>query len=163
LSLLDDPGISAEVHRLRLLDQEHRLAIVQELNHCLNTPLGPASRTAQQQENNTCLMEECVRREERREAITGRLVAAAVMSRLLPILYGIYGREFENYPAGLYLTRRHPAVLWRLIEDTPQVIPVYVPPSTPPRPMWPRHAATPSPTDMDAGSVLFEDNVDGEV
>jgi hypothetical protein len=51
LSLLDDPGISAEVHRLCLLDREHRRGIVQELNHCLDTPLGPSSCTAQQQEN----------------------------------------------------------------------------------------------------------------
>jgi hypothetical protein len=65
LSLLDDPGISAEVHRLHLLDREHRRGIVQELNHCLDTPLGPSNRTAQQQENNTRLMEERIRREER--------------------------------------------------------------------------------------------------
>jgi hypothetical protein len=163
LSLLDDPGVSAEVHRLRLLDREHCRGIIQELNHCLDMPLGPSNRTAQQQENDTRLMEERVRREERRQEIAGRLVAAAAMSRLLPILYGIYGREFGNYPAGMYLTRRHPAVLWRPRGQTPPIVPVYVPPSTPPHPTRPHHATTPSPTDMDAGSVLFEDNADGEV
>jgi hypothetical protein len=58
LSLLDDPGISAEVHRLRLLDCEDCLAIIQELNHCLSTPLGLANRTTQQQDDDTCLMED---------------------------------------------------------------------------------------------------------
>jgi hypothetical protein len=65
LSLLDDPGISADVHRLHLLNREHRRGIVQELNHCLDTPLGPSNRTAQQQENDTRLMEEQVQRKER--------------------------------------------------------------------------------------------------
>jgi hypothetical protein len=84
------------------------------------------------------------------------------MSRLLLILHGIYGESFGGYPPGLYLTRRSPVALWHPLGGTPPTIPVYVPPPTPPRPVRPRHATTPSPSEMDAGSVLFKDNVDGE-
>jgi hypothetical protein len=162
LSLLDDPRISAEVHRLRLLDRNDRIATIQELNHCLNTLLGPANHSIQQQEDNTRLMEERIRRRERWETIAGRLTAAATMSRLLPILHGIYSKEFGSYPAGVYLTRRCPAVLWHPAAEAPPIVSVYVPPPTPPHPIWPCHATTPSPTDLDTGSVLFEDNADGE-
>ena len=43
--LLDDPGVTAEVHRLRMLDTEDRVANQIELHHILETPLGPQRRT----------------------------------------------------------------------------------------------------------------------
>ena len=85
------------------------------------------------------------------------------MSHLLPILYGIYGEDNGMYPPGLYLTRGRPAThaLTR-VGDIPQALPIYVPPTDQPRPVQPCHAIPPSPSALDDGSTLFEDNVNGE-
>ena len=56
--LLDDPGVTAEVHRLRMLDAEDRVANQIELHHVLETPLGPQRHTNEQQERDIRLMEE---------------------------------------------------------------------------------------------------------
>jgi hypothetical protein len=56
--LLDDPGVTAEVHPLRTLDAEDRVANQIELHHILETPLGPQCRTTKQQERDIRLMEE---------------------------------------------------------------------------------------------------------
>ena len=50
-------------------------------------------------------MEERIARQERRAAVSARLVAAAVMLRIIPIFHGIYGEDSGMYPPGLYLTR----------------------------------------------------------
>ena len=60
--LLDDPGVTAEVHRLRLLDAKDRVANQIELHHVLETPLGPQHRTIEQQERDVRLMEERIAR-----------------------------------------------------------------------------------------------------
>ena len=85
------------------------------------------------------------------------------MSRILPIFHGIYGEDHTTYPLGLYLTRGRPAThtLTRA-GDVPQALPVYVPPADPPRPVRPHHGTPPSPSAIDDGSTLVEDNVDGE-
>jgi hypothetical protein len=161
--LLDDPGVTAEVHRLRMLDMEDRIANQIELHHILETPLGPQRRTNEQQERDIRLMEERITRQERRAAVSTRLVAAAAMSRIIPIYHGIYGEDHTTYPPGLYLTRGRPAThaLTRA-GDIPQALPIYVPPVDPPRPIRPRHGTPPSPSAIDDGSTLFEDNVSGE-
>ena len=89
--LLDDPGVTAEVHRLRILDAEDCVANQIELHHVLETPLGPQRHTVKQQERDIRLMEERIARQERCAAVMARLVAAAAMSRILPIFHGIYG------------------------------------------------------------------------
>ena len=48
--LLDDPGMTAEIHRLCVLDTEDRVANQIELHHVFETPLGPQRRTIEQQE-----------------------------------------------------------------------------------------------------------------
>ena len=48
--LLDDPGVTAEIHRLRILDAKDRIANQVELRHILKVPLGPQRRTIEQQE-----------------------------------------------------------------------------------------------------------------
>ena len=161
--LLDDPGVMAEVHRLRMLDMEDRIANQIELHHILETPLGPQCRTNKQQERDIRLMEERITRQECRAAISTRLVAAAAMSQIIPIYHGIYGEDHTTYPPGLYLTRGRPAThaLTRA-GDIPQALPIYVPPINPPRPIRPRHGTPPSPSAIDDGSTLFEDNVSGE-
>ena len=164
--LLDDPGVMAEVHRLRVLDAEDRVANQIELHHILETPLGPQRRTIEQQERDVRLMEEQITRQERRAAVLAHLVAAAVMSRIIFIFHGIYGKDSGMYPPGLYLTCGQPAThtLTR-VGDVPQVLPIYVLPANPPRPVRPRHGtppSLPSPAALNDGSTLFKDNVDGE-
>ena len=102
--LLDDPGVTAEVHRLHTLDAEDRIANQIELHHVLETPLGPQCRTIEQQERDIRLMEERITRQERRAAVTACLVAAAAMSCIIPIFHGIYSRDNTMYPLGLYLS-----------------------------------------------------------
>jgi hypothetical protein len=58
--LLDDPGITAEVHRLYTLDAEDHITNQIELRHILKTPLSPQHHTIEQQEQDTRLMEEQV-------------------------------------------------------------------------------------------------------
>ena len=58
--LLDDPGVTAKIHRLHLLDAEDCAATSIKLRHVLETPLGPQHRTIEQQEWDTQLMEEWV-------------------------------------------------------------------------------------------------------
>ena len=108
-------------------------------------------------------MEERIARQEHRTAVTGRLVAAAAMSRIIPIFQGIYGRDNTTYPPGLYLSRGRPAT-YALTRagDVPQALPIYVPSVDEPRPVRPRHGTPPSPAALDDRSTLFEDNVDGE-
>ena len=84
--LLDDLGVTTEVHRLRVLDAEDCVANQIELHHVLETPLGPQRHTIEQQEQDIRLMEERIARQECRAAVMGRLVAAAAMSRILPML-----------------------------------------------------------------------------
>ena len=161
--LLDDPGVTAEVHRLRMLDMEDHVANQIELHHVLETPLGPQCRTNEQQERDIRLMEEQIIQQERRAAVSTWLVAAAAMSRIIPIYHGIYGEDHTTYPPGLYLTRGRPtthALTWA--GDIPQALPIYVPPADPPRPIRPRHGTPPSPFAIDDGSTLFEDNISGE-
>ena len=88
-----------------MLDAEDRVANQIELHHVLETPLGPQRRTNEQQERNIRLMEERITRQERRAAVSTRLVAAAAMSRIIPIYHGIYGEDHTTYLPGLYLTR----------------------------------------------------------
>ena len=161
--LLDNPGVTAEVHCLHLLNAEDRVTNQIELHHILETPLGPQCRTIEQQEQDVRLMEEWIARQERRAAVTIRLIAAAAMSRIIPIFHGIYGEDSRVYPLGLYLTRGRPAThaLTRA-GDVPQVLPIYVPPANPPCPVRPRHGTPLSPTALDDGSTLFEDNIDSE-
>ena len=161
--LLDDPGITAEVHCLCMLDAEDRIANQIELHHVLETPLGPQRHTVEQQERDIRLMEERISRQECRAAVSTCLVAAAAMSRILPIFHGIYGEDNVTYPPGLYLTRGWPAThaLTRA-GDIPQALLIYVPPTDQPHPVRPRHATPPSPSALDDGSTLFEDNVDSE-
>ena len=108
-------------------------------------------------------MEERITRQERHAAVSTCLVATAAKSRILPIFHGIYGEDNATYPLGLYLTCGQPAThtLTRA-GDVPQALPIYVPPADPPRPVRPHHATPPSPSAIDDGSTLFEDNVDGE-
>ena len=108
-------------------------------------------------------MEERIARQERHAAVMAHLVAATAMSCILPIFHGIYGKDSGVYPLGLYLTHGRPAthVLTRA-GDVPQVLPIYVPPADPPRPIRPRHGTLLSPSALDDGSTLFEDNNDGE-
>ena len=161
--LLDDPGVTAEVHRLRMLDAEDRISNQIELHHVLETPLGPQRRTNEQQEHNIRLMEERITRQERRAAVSTRLVAATAMSRIIPIYHGIYGGDHTTYLPGLYLTWGRPATHAQTqAGDFPQALPIYVPPANPPHPIRPRHGTPPSPSTIDDGSTLFEDNVDGE-
>ena len=68
--LLDDPGVTAEVHRLRMLDMEDHIANQIELHHVLETPLGPQRRTNEQQECDIRLMEERITRQEHRAAVS---------------------------------------------------------------------------------------------
>ena len=56
--LLDDPGVTAEVHHLHTLDAKDHVANQIELHHILETPLGPQRRTTEQQERDIRLMEE---------------------------------------------------------------------------------------------------------
>ena len=146
-----------------MLDVEDRVANQIELHHVLETPLGPQRRTNEQQERDIRLMEERITRQECRAAVSTRLVAAAAMSRIILIYHGIYGEDHTTYPLGLYLTRGRPAThaLTRA-GDIPQALPIYVPPIDPPRPIRPRHGTPPSPSAVDDGSTLFEDNADGE-
>ena len=103
--LLDDPGVTAEVHRLHILDAEDRVANQIELHHVLETPLGPQRCTIEQQERDVRLMEEQITQQERHAAMSARLVAAAAMLCIIPIFHGIYGEDSGMYPLGLYLTR----------------------------------------------------------
>ena len=162
--LLDDPGITAEVHCLCLLDAEDHVANQIELHHVLETPLGPQRCTIEQQERDVRLMEERITRQECCAAVTARLVAAAAMSCIIPIFHGIYGEDSGVYPPGLYLTHGQPAThaLTRA-GDVPQVLPIYVPPADPPHPVRPHHGTPPSPAALDDGSTLFKDNADGKV
>ena len=48
--LLDDPGVTAEVHHLRVLNAKDHVANQIELHHVLETPLGPQRHTVEQQE-----------------------------------------------------------------------------------------------------------------
>ena len=107
--LLDNPGVTAKIHHLHVLDVEDRVANQIKLHHILETPLGPQCRTIKQQERDIRLMEERIVQQERRSTVSARLVAAATMSRLLPIFHGIYGEDSGIYPPGLYLTHRQPA------------------------------------------------------
>ena len=109
-------------------------------------------------------MEERITRQERRAAVSTRLIATAAMSHIIPIYHGIYGEDHTTYPPGLYLTRGRPAThaLTRA-GDIPQALPIYVPLANPPRPIRPRHGTPPSPSAIDDGSTLFEDNIDGKV
>ena len=161
--LLDDPGITAEVHCLRVLDAEDHVANQIELHHVLETPLGPQHHTIEQQEQDVRLMKEQIARQERCAAVSARLIAAAAMSCIIPIFYGIYSEDSRMYPPGLYLTHGRPAThALTQAGDVPQVLPIYVPPADPPRPVRPRHGTPPSPAVLDNGSTLFKDNVDGE-
>ena len=155
--------MTAEIHRLRTLDTEDRIANQVKLRHVLETPLGPQHRTIKQQERDTRLMEERVVRQEHHAAISTRLMAAAVMSHLLPIFHGIYGTDSEIYPPGLYLTWGQPAT-HALTQggDVPQALPIYIPPVDQAQPIRPRHGTPPSPSALDNGSTLFKDNNDGE-
>ena len=85
------------------------------------------------------------------------------MSCIIPIYHSIYGEDHTTYLPGLYLTWGQPAThtLTRA-GDVPQVLPIYVPPADPLCPIRPRHGTPPSPSAIDNGSTLFEDNVDGE-
>ena len=56
--LLDDPGVTVEIHYLHILDAKDRVANQIELHHVLKTPLGPQHRTVEQQERDVRLMEE---------------------------------------------------------------------------------------------------------
>ena len=56
--LLDDPSVTAEIHRLRTLDVEDCIANQIKLHHILETPLSPQRHTIEQQEQDTQLMEE---------------------------------------------------------------------------------------------------------
>ena len=161
--LLDDPGVTAEVHHLCMLDAEDRVANQIKLHHVLETPLGPQRHTIEQQERDIRLMEERITRQERRAAVSTHLVATAAMSRILPIFHGIYGEDHTAYPPGLYLTWGRPAThaLTRA-GDIPQALPIYVPPVDLPRLVRPCHSTPPSPSAVDDGSTLFEDNVNGE-
>ena len=49
-------------------------------------------------------MEERIAWQEHHAAVSTHLVAAAVMSRILPIFHGIYSEDSGVYPPGLYLT-----------------------------------------------------------
>ena len=90
-------------------------------------------------------------------------MAAAMMSRILPIFHRIYGEDSAIYPPGLYLTHRRPAThALTQAGDILQALPIYVPPTDPPRPVRPYHATPPSPSALDDGSTLFEDNNDSE-
>ena len=161
--LLDDPGVTAEVHHLCMLDAEDHVSNQIELHHVLETPLGPQHCTIEQQERDIRLMEERISRQERHAAISTRLVATTAMSRILPIFHSIYRQDHTTYPPGLYLTRGRPAThaLTRA-GDIPQALPIYVPPVDPPRPVRPRHSMPPSPSTLNDGSTLFEDNTNGE-
>ena len=163
LLLLDDPRISAKVHQLWLLDQEDHQASIVKLCHCLETPLGPQHHTIEQQECDTYLMEEWVAQQECHAAISMRLVAAAAMSRVLPIFHGIYSEKTTTYLAEVYLSKGQPATLWGVwAKGSPQVLPIYIPPPTQPWPMRPHHTMPSSPSKIDDGFTLFEDNIDGE-
>ena len=85
------------------------------------------------------------------------------MSRIIPIFHGIYGRDNTTYPLGLYLSHGRPAThaLTRG-GDVPQALLIYVPPTDEPCPVQPCHSTPPSPTTLNDGSTLFEDNADGE-
>ena len=48
--LLDDLGVTAEIHQLCILDAEDCIANQVELHHILETPLGPQRCTIEQQE-----------------------------------------------------------------------------------------------------------------
>ena len=50
--------MTAEIHRLCVLDAEDQVANQIELHHILETPLGPQCRTIEQQEWDIRLMEE---------------------------------------------------------------------------------------------------------
>ena len=161
--LLDDLGVTAEVHRLCTLDAKDCVANQIELHHILETPLGPQRRTTKQQERDIRLMEERIAQQERCAAVTARLVATAAMSRIIPIFQGIYSRDNTTYPPGLYLSHGRPAThaLTRG-GDIPQALPIYVPPADEPHPVRPHHGTPPSPSALDDGSTLFEDNINGE-
>ena len=103
--LLDDLGMTAEIHRLHILNAEDRIINQIKLHHVLETPLGPQCHTIKQQERDIRLMEERITRQERRAAVSVHLVAATTMSRILPIFHSIYGENSGIYPPGLYLTR----------------------------------------------------------
>ena len=161
--LLDNPGVTAEIHWLCLLDAKDRITNQVELHHVLETPLGPQRCTIEQQEWDTQLMEERVTWQEQCAAVGTHLVAAAAMSCLLPIFHGIYGEAGGVYPPGLYLTRGRPAThsLMRG-EDIPQALLIYIPPTDQLQPVWPHHGTPPSPSALDDGSTLFKDNNNGE-
>jgi hypothetical protein len=155
--------MTAEIHHLCMLDAEDCVANQIELHHVLETPLGPQRRTIEQQERDVRLMEERIARQECRAAVSACLVAAAAMSRILPIFHRIYGEDSGVYPPGLYLTHGRPAThALTQAGDILQALPIYVPPADQPRPVQPRHATPPSPSTLDDRSTLFEDNVDSE-
>ena len=127
--LLDNPGVTAEIHQLYTLDAKDRIANQIELRHVLETPLGPQCRTIEQQEQDTQLIEERVAQEECRAAVSAHLVVAAAMSHLLPIFHGIYGENNSVYLPGLYLTQGRPMThVLTQGGDVPQALPIYVPP-----------------------------------
>ena len=85
------------------------------------------------------------------------------MSRIIPIFQGIYGRDNTTYPPGLYLSRGRPAThAMTQGGDISQALPIYVPPMDEPQPVRPHHGTPPTPSTLDDGSTLFEDNIDGE-
>ena len=153
----------AEIHRLCTLDAEDHITNQVELRHILETPLSPQRCTIEQQEQDTQLMKEQVAQQECCATVSTRLVAAAAMSHLFPIFHRIYSWDSGVYPPGLYLTQGRPTThaLTRL-GDVPQALPIYVPPADQPLPVRPQHGTPPSPSALNDGSTLFEDNVDNE-
>jgi hypothetical protein len=138
LNYMQDPGVSADVHRLRLSDREDRRALLAELDHCLHAPAQHGLLSPSQRARDASLGGDHARRVNARSTIVERLAAASTVSRIHARLLTVFGAVGFTYPPGLYYARNTPA---RLGEPVPAAIPVYIPDRTAPLPIPPPNFA----------------------
>jgi hypothetical protein len=126
---LQDPGVLADVHRLRTYDRRERTQTHSELNHFLSSPPKLSDYSAPQLECDTRLVNARITMTQERRVIEQRLQDACVHSRISPALDQILLRPY--LPSCVYHLRGRP--LTNPDDRNVAALPVYVPPPLPVR------------------------------
>jgi hypothetical protein len=122
MTILNDPGLEADIHRYRLLDRNDRLTTGQEINHLIDCPALPSRCTSTQQGVNHQLALDRASWLCCRACVEERLRLAAAITQVHTWLAAIFGTEV-GYPPGMYFTRATPA---RIGAPPPFILPIRV-------------------------------------
>jgi hypothetical protein len=97
LNYMQDPRVSADVHRLCLSDREDRHALLVELDHCLHAPAQDGLLTSSQRARNVSLGRDRTRCIQACTIIVERLAAASTISHVHARLLTVFGATTFTY------------------------------------------------------------------